>query len=71
MEALYEERLLLGLRLRSGLDLSALWAEHGVAPRTAELATLVRDGFVESVGHRVRLTSRGAHLHQEISARLV
>jgi len=70
-EALYEERLLLGLRLRSGLDLSALWAEHGVAPRTAALATLARDGFVERVDHRVRLTPRGAHLHQEISARLV
>ena len=69
--ALYEERLLLGLRLRAGLDLSALWAERGVAPRTAELAALVRDGFAEQVDRRVRLTPKGAHLHQEVSARLV
>ena len=69
--ALYEERLLLGLRLRSGLDLSALWANQGVAPRTAELTTLTRDGFVELVDGRVRLTRKGAHLHQEVSARLV
>lgn len=69
--ALYEERLLLGLRLRSGLDLPALWARSGVTPRRAELETLVRDGFVERVEERFRLTHRGAHLHQELSARLV
>ena len=69
--ALYEERLLLGLRLRSGLDLSALWADEGVAPRTVEVTTLTRDGFIEQVEGRVRLTRKGAHLHQEVSARLV
>ncbi len=69
--ALYEERLLLGLRLRSGLDLAALWAGHGIPPRTAQVEALVRDGFLEPVGPRLRLTRRGAHLHQEISARLV
>jgi putative oxygen-independent coproporphyrinogen III oxidase len=68
---LYEERLLLGLRLRSGLDLPALWARSGVTPRQAELEALVRDGFVERVEERFRLTHRGAHLHQELSARLV
>jgi len=70
-EALYEERLLLGLRLRSGLDLARLWAEQGIAPRSAEVDVLVRDGFLEPLGPRFRLTRRGAHLHQEISARLV
>ena len=70
-EALYEERLLLGLRLRTGLNLGRLWAEHGVAPRSAEVDALVRDGFLEPLGPRFRLTRRGAHLHQEISARLV
>ena len=70
-EALYEERLLLGLRLRSGLDLTSLWAEHGITPRSAALQALVRDGFLEPVERRFRLTGRGAHLHQEVSARLV
>jgi oxygen-independent coproporphyrinogen-3 oxidase len=70
-EALYEERLLLGLRLRTGVNLGMLWAEHGIAPRSAELARLVRDGFLEPLGPRFRLTGRGAHLHQEISGRLV
>jgi putative oxygen-independent coproporphyrinogen III oxidase len=68
---LYEERLLLGLRLFSGLDLESLWAAQGVPPRTETLAALQRDGFVEQVGHRVRLTRTGAHLHGEITARLV
>jgi oxygen-independent coproporphyrinogen-3 oxidase len=70
-DGLYEERLLLGLRLRAGVDLRRLWAEHGAVPRTAALEALVRDGFLEPVGPRFRLTGRGAHLHQEISARLV
>ena len=70
-EALYEERMLLGLRLRSGVDLRRLWVEHGVTPRTGEVEALMRDGFLEPVGPRIRLTARGAHLHQEISARLV
>lgn len=69
--ALYEERLLLGLRLRSGLDLFALWARSGVTPRRAELEALIRDGFLEPVDRRFRLTARGAHVHQELSARLV
>jgi len=69
--ALYEERLLLGLRLRSGLDLPALWEANGIGARTSELEALISDGFVERVGSRFRLTARGAHLHQEISARLV
>jgi putative oxygen-independent coproporphyrinogen III oxidase len=68
---LYEERLMLGLRLFSGVDLDSLWAAHGVPPRTEALAALQRDGFVERVGHRVRLTRTGAHLHGEIAARLV
>jgi putative oxygen-independent coproporphyrinogen III oxidase len=69
--ALYEERLLLGLRLRSGLDLFALWARSGVTPRRTELEALIRDGFLEPVDQRYRLTARGAHVHQELSARLV
>jgi len=70
-EALYEERLLLGLRLRTGVDLESLWAQQGVAPRSAQVESLVRDGFLEPLGRRFRLTRKGAHLHQEISARLV
>jgi len=69
--ALYEERLLLGLRLRSGLDLFALWARSGVTPRRTELEALIRDGFIEPVDRRFRLTARGAHVHQELTARLV
>ncbi len=69
--ALYEERLLLGLRLRSGLDLFALWARNEVTPRRTELEALIRDGFVEPVDQRFRLTARGAHVHQELTARLV
>ena len=70
-EALYEERLLLGLRLCSGVNLEALWAGQGLQPKAGELEVLIRDGFVERAEGRIRLTRRGAHLHQEVSARLV
>jgi oxygen-independent coproporphyrinogen-3 oxidase len=53
---LYAERLLLGLRLRTGLDLPALWAESGVPPRNAVVQALIRDGFLEPSEGRVRLT---------------
>ena len=43
--------------LRSGLDLPALWARQGVTPRRAELEALIRDGFVEPVEQRFRLTA--------------
>jgi putative oxygen-independent coproporphyrinogen III oxidase len=68
---LYAERLLLGLRLRNGLDLSALWASSGAPPRKAVVEALIRDGFLEPFEGRVRLTDHGAHLHTEISARLL
>jgi len=68
---LYAERLLLGLRLRSGVDLPALWAASGIPPRSAVVQALVRDGFLEPFEGRVRLTDRGAHLHAEVTARLL
>ena len=68
---LYAERLLLGLRLRSGLDLRALWAASGVPPRNAVVEKLTEDGFLEPYQGRVRLTDRGAHLHAEVTARLL
>jgi oxygen-independent coproporphyrinogen-3 oxidase len=68
---LYAERLLLGLRLRSGLDLSALWERSGVPPRKAVVQKLIGDGFLEAFEGRVRLTDHGAHLHAEVTARLL
>jgi oxygen-independent coproporphyrinogen-3 oxidase len=68
---LYAERLLLGLRLRNGLDLPALWAASGVPSRNAVVQAMVRDGFLEAFEGRVRLTDRGAHLHAEVCARLL
>jgi oxygen-independent coproporphyrinogen-3 oxidase len=68
---LYAERLLLGLRLRSGLDLRALWAASGVPPRNSVVQKLTDDGFLEPFEGRVRLTDRGAHLHAEVTARLL
>src|SRR5262249_49549425 len=68
---LYADRAPVGLRLRSGVDLPALWAASGIPPRNAVVQALVRDGFLEPFEGRVRLTDRGAHLHAEVAARLL
>ncbi len=68
---LFAERLMLGLRLRGGIDLDALCAAFGEPSREDALSRLVAAGCVERVEGRVRLTRRGTHLHSEVSARLL
>lgn len=69
----FEERVAMGLRLVSGVDLDGVCADFGqdAAPRRAALEKLVRGGWVRVEGGRVRLTDEGFDVHSEIAARLM
>lgn len=68
------ERIMLGLRLREGLDLGEAAAELGVEPlppeRERSLARLVRTGRVERDGLRIRVPREKVHLLDGTAAAL-
>lgn len=70
---LFEERLAMGLRLSSGVDVSALCEAYGEdsAERLKTAARFVTDGFAQWSGSRLLLTDRGMDIHSEIAARLI
>ncbi|WP_224361176.1 radical SAM family heme chaperone HemW [Hyalangium versicolor] len=72
-QELFEERLAMGLRLRSGVDWEAVCAAYGQdpEPRRAEVARLVAHGLATLHGGRLVLTETGADLHSAICARLI
>ena len=72
-EELFEERLSMGLRLRSGVDWEAVCRRYGQSPepRRAEVARLVRHGLARLDGPRLVLTDAGADVHSAICARLL
>lgn len=68
------EAMILGLRLREGIDLEALTAGFrpwGVRPDAAALERLEQAGLVERAGPRLRLTDRGIRLADEVFVALV
>lgn len=73
-EARLRERIMLGLRLTAGLDLTEAAADLGVDPLPAErrrtLEKLVRRGAIELVGSHVRVTDAARHLTDGIAADL-
>ncbi|WP_434387199.1 radical SAM family heme chaperone HemW [Melittangium boletus] len=72
-EELFEERLSMGLRLRSGVDWEAVCTRYGqaVEPRRAEVARLVKHCLARLDGPRLVLTDAGADVHSAICARLL
>lgn len=72
-QELFEERLAMGLRLRSGVDWAAVCARYGQdpEPRRAEIARLVQHGLARLDGPRLVLTDAGADVHSAIAARLL
>lgn len=69
----FTERLAMGLRLTTGLDLEAVCTQFGaeVAPRFVVAQQLVQGGLATWVGRRLALTQRGFDLHSEVCARLM
>jgi len=67
------ETLMMGLRLREGLDLVAFVARHGrdlTAERGVEIARLEAEGWVTRRADRLALTTAGMPVAGEITARL-
>lgn len=69
----FSERVAMGLRLTSGIDLRAVCAEFSQPfdARRSFAATLARDGFATFDGARLALTERGADVHSAICAKLI
>ena len=72
-EELMEERIAMGLRLGSGVDIAAVCEQFGVDPRDRlGKAKLFEDrGYMRRIGTRWALTDEGADVHSAISARLM
>ena len=68
------EALMLGMRLATGIDLEEFATRFGgatVERRSAALAGLETAGLIESVAGRVRMTTRGTMLGNEVGASLL
>lgn len=72
-EALFTERLMLGLRLAEGIDLAATATAFGrePGPLLKQAQRLVLGGWGELEGTRLRLTDLGMDLHTEAAVRLL
>ena len=70
---LFEERLAMGLRLSSGIDLDAVCREFDqpIVRREEEMRRLIAAGFARRRAGRIALTEQGASLHSSICARLM
>jgi oxygen-independent coproporphyrinogen-3 oxidase len=70
---LFEERVAMGLRLNTGIDLESTCEIFGqpFAPRQSEIDRLLSAGFALMQDRRLSLTSKGAELHSSISVRLI
>jgi len=68
------EAIMLGLRLRSGVDLAAFETEYGYSLTDSlhkPLAKLQSGGFVEVAGGKLRITSKGVPVSNSIIAELI
>ena len=71
-EELFAERLMLGLRLVSGLDVERLARQQGLPSRADRLARLEEQGLgALGADGRFRLSRKGLLLHSEVCARLL
>jgi len=70
----FSESLMMGLRLRSGVDLDLLSQEYG-ADKVAEVVSrarpLVHEGLVAVTGSRLRITDRGLRLTDAVICSLL
>jgi oxygen-independent coproporphyrinogen-3 oxidase len=73
-EEAFEEAMFLGLRLNTGIDLTAIEQEHGAAlirETWPALDELQQDGLLAITGSRVCLTGRGRLLSNDVFSRLL
>jgi oxygen-independent coproporphyrinogen-3 oxidase len=67
------ERVAMGLRLFTGIDLDATCSAFGesFSSRRPAIDRLIQDGFARMLGSRLALTDAGADLHSSICASLI
>ena len=68
-----EERIAMGLRLSTGVDIGAACAQFGVdsRDRLQKVELFAQRGLMKKLGTRWALTDEGADVHSAISARLM
>lgn len=73
VEERFEERLAMGLRLSTGVDIRRLCDvfQQPFSRREEQVNRFIRDGFAEWHDGRLRLTRRGMDVHSEVAARLI
>ncbi|MBU6442395.1 MAG: coproporphyrinogen III oxidase [Alphaproteobacteria bacterium] len=64
------EHLLMGLRLREGIDLDAYRARWGTAPHAEKIAALAADGFLVQTGSQLAATPKGVLVLNRLIAEL-
>jgi len=72
-EALFEERVAMGLRLTNGIDLAAVCKAFGqdLSKRALTIRHLMSQGMAGERDGRLQLTGRGLDVHSAIAARLM
>ncbi len=72
-EALFSERIAMGLRLTHGIDVEQTCAHFGqsLGPRALVIRHLVNTGFAEQREGRLALTDKGFDVHSAIAAQLM
>jgi oxygen-independent coproporphyrinogen-3 oxidase len=70
----FSEALMMGLRLRAGIDLGLFASEYG-AEKVAEVVSraqlLHHEGLVELADNQLRITAQGLHLTDAVTCRLL
>ena len=71
VEEAVSDHVIMGFRLRDGIDFTVLYGKYGVRPDIDRLTGLRDDGLIELSNDNVRLTKKGNLLSDEIIVRLV
>lgn len=70
-EEAVQDDIVMGFRLREGIDMQGLYRKYGTAPNLERIECLRTDGFIELSDDSIRLTKKGMLLSDEIIVRLV
>jgi len=70
-EEVIQDKVLMGLRLKDGIDISKLESKFQITANEEKIGGLVRDGFLEYSDNSIRLTKKGNLLSNAIILRFV
>ncbi len=70
-EEAIQDDIIMGFRLREGIDVPGLYGKYGIAPNLERIECLREDGFIEFSDNWIRLTKKGTVMSDEIIVRLI